>query len=174
MLENQSIRDERKRDEERAAAFNAKLESLRDAATTAASRRYEDLSQRLKDLLTQKEELQKAPLTREEVLLLAREALAAAQRECSLESFLSKHLQACMERKGVPLSPAFLKSEFLPPADHWKIFYCLASEDVLKKAAALLPSGGLSRQEREKQIQKIDSEISSLEAELVKMAKEEK
>ena len=75
MLESQAVKDERKLDEEREKAFNAKVEALREAATRAAGQKYENLSERLKALLDRKMEIQRAPLTREEVFSLAREAL---------------------------------------------------------------------------------------------------
>lgn len=75
-----------------------------------------------------------------------------------------------MKREGhPPLTPAYLRTDFLPPAEFWRIFI---TEDVLKRVADSLPSGGLSKVEREKQISKIDAEISSLEGQLEKMAKE--
>lgn len=174
MLEKEEVLNLRKKDAEREKVFLAKLEGLREEALEAASRRFAILSEKLRGLLTEKVNLQKGPLTREEVLAMAVEGLLLAQKENSLERLLSKHLAACMRRENIPLNADFLKSQFFTPADFWRVVYFLLNEDILKKSASTLPAGGVSRQEREKQITRIDGEISQLEGQLETLAGEEK
>lgn len=126
--------------------------------------KYNGLLARMRELQDEKDRLLDGPLTKEELLGIARKELPQKQGEFK-KSFLEQHFANCQIKKASPLSELDFRLQMNEDADIM-LFYLLITDEDIEAAISLLPDIGISEKARKSKARKIEKEISELSLEI--------
>jgi hypothetical protein len=133
---------------------------------------HQKIKTKILQLQEEKQELYRAPFTKEELLKIAKEELRKKRSEWGINRGLVLHLKSCQAAGVFPFDQVALRTSVFPESQAWKLAYFCITEKDIEEAIALLPDIGVSLEEREEKIKKIDKEISRLSGLLEKEFKE--
>ena len=172
MLRKEETKMELARDENRAKKFTEMVESLRGKILGTLTERCEVLQKRLAGLMDAKRGILEAPVTKGEMLGLAKEALGTYKQKFGIERFLADNLSKSMLSGGAhPLRVETLK-ELILRHENWPqmVLFSMVDDRMLEDVVSALPepANALSSSEREKALKKLDGEILNLENLLTK------
>jgi len=123
MLKSKQSIEAEKKDVETETRLDARLMEIQQKAIKEAVEKVESLKRKLTNLLDEKRQLFRAPLTRGEILSTARENLKKSREKISLEVFLGEHLKRCAQHESIPLDPERIRVEIFPNGEYWKILW---------------------------------------------------
>ncbi|WP_319405143.1 hypothetical protein [uncultured Desulfosarcina sp.] len=137
--------------ENRVVAFKEKIQKILDEIRALDNEKYQ---------------VQRSPLTKGELLELAKAELEKKKNEF-IPDLLRKHLESCQVRKDLVFSDAAVIAKLFPRNEFWKLFYYLVDEETLKSVVDSLPdAGGLSKTARVNKIREIDKKIEALKSQV--------
>jgi hypothetical protein len=140
-----------------------KAQLIHSRKTEDIADEYNRLLSRMKELQDEKDRILDAPLTKDELLEIARDELPRKQREFK-ETFLREHFAGCQNRKQTPLSELNFRLDFGDNVH--MLLYMLISLDDIEGAIASLPAIGTSKKEREAKVKKIEKEMIELSGQI--------
>jgi hypothetical protein len=154
------LREINRQAREKIEGLKGKIEDQKRHAAAGVENQYNEILDKIKGLQTEKEKLLVAPMSKEELLRLAKEQFNL-QRERSLIDGLIDHLKGCQTGIIRPFDPDKIRYSF--PADMGLLlFYFVITEKDIERAVSALEDG-ITEEEREKKIKEIDKEIAGLE-----------
>ena len=152
-----------------------KLRGVQVRADDLATRRGDEIqkvAQKIKDkiqsLIDKKHDIFDAPYSKAHTLAQAKIVLKEKRREWFIENVLVKHLQYCQIHAGGFFADPIMRVDMGREDRLWKMLFNVITEKDLEEAAAMLPDIGMTHEEKEAEIRKIDAEIEALEGQLEK------
>ncbi len=155
------------------ATEQERLDELTEKAQAYARKQAAELEskvasirKRIEELADLRHEIEFAPRTKEETLSLCKTNLKERREEEFIQKMLLPHITLVREKHVDFLNPSDLRVHLLSDFNFYRWAYQWVSDDLVEKAVALLPDGGIPEKERVKKISEINSKISSLEKEI--------
>jgi hypothetical protein len=173
MLSHEEIEKIRRSDFDKMDKFSKTADNIATKKTSAMQENIKNLKKKYSELIDEKAELFRSPLTIAETLKLAKDALRKARRKWFFEERLVSHIKAVQMRQSLPFDPLHLRLLFdFNPDEIWKLALWIISEGDLEEAAKMLPPDvGMTSEEMNEKIKKIDKEIEGIESQIEKELK---
>jgi hypothetical protein len=144
--------------------FEQKAQKAMENKANAFRAKFQEILDEIRALNDEKYKIQQSPLTKGELLQLAKAELEKKKKEL-IPNLLRKHLESCQIKKDQVFSEVSVIAKLFPRNEFWKLFYYLVDEEALKSAVDSLPElGGLSKAARTKRIMEIDQKIDELKS----------
>ena len=165
-MRSEDINGIREEDQKKLDKIKSVAHEIVGARVGAIQRKGEELENKLQDLIDKKGELFRSPISKAEVLEMAKEALREGKKKWFFDGILVPHLKNVQIQRATILSPEDFRVYSFSIESAWKLGYCVITEDDLVRAVGTLPDIGLASAERDAQIKKIDMEIAALEGQI--------
>ncbi len=120
---------------------------------------YNQLLSQMRDLQDEKYRILESPLTKEDLLEIAKVELPKKQKEFK-ETFLREHFAECQIRRQTPLSDLNFRLNL--GDDAHMLIYLLLSGDDIERAISSLPEIGITKKARDAKLKNIEKEIAEL------------
>ena len=144
--------------------FEQKTKKAMESKVNGFREKYQEILDEIRILNDEKYKIQQSPLTKSELLQLAKSELEKKKKEL-IPNLLRKHLESCQIKKDQVFSEASIIAKLFPRNEFWKLFYYLVDEDALKSAVDSLPElGSLSKAARTQRVMEIDQKIDELKS----------
>jgi len=163
----EQMRDVKMGDEKALQKVSKDVDTIKAIKIEEVERRYNEITAKIKALTDEKHELMRAPMTKEELLVLAKNNLRG-HKEAMLRDILAGHLKECQTARAFPFDPSIIHRTF-DEAKGWRLAYFAISEKDVEEAVGQLEAVGIPEAERTAKLEKIDKDI----AELSSMAEKE-
>lgn len=123
----------------------------------------------IEGLVQEKNEVDRSPLTKEELLSVCKKTLREGLTEHFLNELLVSHLKDVQIRRLEFLHPSLLSTYFATDRNLQKWFFAILTEELLAKAIQSLPDIGIPAKDRERKVADLEKKISDLEAQIEKL-----
>ena len=157
-------------DQIRLDRLTAKAAEKAAAEASKLNQQVSELRKKIEDLLHERGEVQRSPMTPQETLAIAKSTLIERRKSIFMEELLIPHLKDVQNKASDFLPPTALRVHFL---DELKLFRWVygswITERDLEEAVKSLPNIGMNLEERKKKIEVIDKKIAAFEAEIEKL-----
>lgn len=132
--------------------------------TDEIKKKVDEIREKIVNLQEEKDELLRGKISKRELSDYAKREFQKQKKDIIINKILKPHLSACQGGRLVPFSELSLKINFEDPRHIWMFAVLALNEDNIDEAITLIPDEGMSMEDREAKIKKIDKEISSLSA----------
>jgi len=157
---NEEMRNVKMGDEQALQKVSKDVETIKSIKIEEIERRYNEIAAKIKALQDEKHELMRAPMTKEELLDLAKNNLRG-RKESVLRDILAAHLKDCQTARAFPFDPSIFRRTF-DEVKGWRLAYFAISEADVEEAVNQLEAVGIPEAERTAKIEKIDKDIAEL------------
>jgi hypothetical protein len=171
MLDQDELNKIQSEDMKKLGKINTKADEIVAKAVDEIQRRCQILRDKIKELIDKKSVMLRSPRSKPEVLELAKEALRKNRKDLFLDGVLVSHLKDAQNQHDIALHPDSVRMGICGGRNFWKLAYCIITEEDIEEAVKALPDIGLSENERDAQVKKIDEEIANLESQVEKELK---
>jgi len=164
MLKLEEVRAMRLEDQKKTAKISGMANDIVTQKIEAIREKGKNLKNHLQELIDKKHELLRSPITKAEVLAMAKDALKENRRKWFFDGILVDHLKDVQAQRAVPMRPEDFRVHHFAIEQLWRLAYCVITEKDLEEAVKMLPDIGISCSERDKEIARLDMEIATLES----------
>ena len=165
-------RDIQKQARDKAKDLHNKVETIQEVKGDKLRERYQLIKEQVEKLTDEKNELFSLPISRAELLELAKNEYKKNREEFAMQGLLREHLAGCQGNRCYPFDPAVARIGLLKESNVWRLLYLVFTEKDIEEMVDTLPDIGISADEREKRIKEIDKQIEKLSSQVEKDLKE--
>ena len=144
-----------------------KTETIQGKKIQAIRDRHDKIREQVDELIKEKDELLTGPISKVELLTLAKEQYAKHRKEFAVDGLLKNHLAACQKSgRAFPFEPTEIKVHSMIELNLWRLFFLVFTPKDIEEVIATLPDIGISTEEREKKIKEIYKKVKHLTGQL--------
>ncbi|MDY6989229.1 MAG: hypothetical protein SWQ30_14355 [Thermodesulfobacteriota bacterium] len=160
-------RQMRKADQAALSKLGKTAEEIKAQRIGEVEDRYNQIQAKIKSLQEQKRETLVAASTKQ-LFLEAVKARARASRQDLLEKLLGPAFEEWHRRNWVPFEGPGIKLKVLQEENLWRLLFLCITDNDLESLVEKLPDIGITEEERQAEIERLDKEITKLSDQLEK------
>ena len=141
--------------------LDAKLEGVKGRRLGEIEDRFNTIRARIKELHDEAHEAMKLPITKEELLKVAKAELREGRKR-AIGKYIMHQLKGAQAGHITPFSQTGCNHTFSDDFNVWQLFFLAVSEKDIEFAVESLGESGVPANEREARIKAIDEEVQRL------------
>ena len=158
-------RDERKlqreKNQDELSSLLKKSDEIIGRTIDPIQKRHNDLKDQIQKLHDEKQDLLEKPISKEEFLNIAKNNLHAEKKR-RMDLILKSHLEKCLSQNLMPLEPINFSAFAFVQQNLGALFAFAITDEDIERAVNEMDEVGISTDERDSKVKKIDNEIARL------------